>query len=118
MPKKLLTFIISKSVDISWRVNTISKLLIISLVLSTIVYINLPAHHHAHTSLQHLSSVDCRASAPVLVWPSDCGLPTISITNIIMASKKEVSDSLISGPEVVESIIIDHNQQPQQRATE
>eukprot|EP00971_Amphidinium_carterae_P146409 2902004-Amphidinium_carterae.2 len=74
MPKKLLTFIISKLVDYFWRASVIIKICIMSMVISKLVFINLPPQHHDHTSLQHLSSVDCRAAAaPVLVWPSDCG---------------------------------------------
>eukprot|EP00971_Amphidinium_carterae_P022209 438154-Amphidinium_carterae.1 len=64
MPKKLVTFIISKLVDYFWRANFIIKICIISLVISTLVFINLPSQHHAQSSLQHLSSVDCRAAAP------------------------------------------------------
>eukprot|EP00971_Amphidinium_carterae_P021297 420410-Amphidinium_carterae.1 len=116
MPKKLVTFVISKLVGYFWRANVIIKICIISMVLSTLVFINLPSQHHAHSPLQHLS-VDCRASAPVLVWPSDCGLPTILIKSI-MAGKKEVSESIIMGPGVVETITIDHSINPQQRTTE
>eukprot|EP00971_Amphidinium_carterae_P298192 5925310-Amphidinium_carterae.1 len=112
MPKKLLTFIISKSVDI------FNKLIFISLVLSTVLYIKLPAHHHVQPSLQHWSSVECVASAPVLVFPSECGLPTIYINKINMARISDVPESAISGLQVVESIIINHNEAPQQRATE
>eukprot|EP00971_Amphidinium_carterae_P044683 878999-Amphidinium_carterae.1 len=118
MPTKLLTFIISGLVDYFWRANAIIKMLIISVVISTLVFINLPPQHHAHTSLHHLSSVDCRAAAPVLVWPSDCGLPTIILNSINMAGKKEVSDSIIMGPGVVETITINHSISPQQRTTE
>eukprot|EP00971_Amphidinium_carterae_P281954 5596994-Amphidinium_carterae.1 len=64
MPKKLVTFVISKLVDYFWRASVIIKICIISVVFSPLVFINLPPQHHAHSPLQHLSSVDCRAAAP------------------------------------------------------
>eukprot|EP00971_Amphidinium_carterae_P015119 298625-Amphidinium_carterae.2 len=82
-----------------------------SLVLFTFVYIKLPAQHVHH--LQQFAS-ECSSAAPVLVFPSACGIPVIFSS---MAAS-DVPETAISGPQVVEYISINHNEVPQQQPSD
>eukprot|EP00971_Amphidinium_carterae_P180539 3580775-Amphidinium_carterae.1 len=100
-----LKFIIGKLFDFIWKLNFINRLCIISIVLSVYVYIKLPAAQHVH-HLQQFAS-DCSSASPGLVVPSICGQPTI-----IMSTE---AFPAISGPEVAEVTVIDHNNHPQEQ---
>eukprot|EP00971_Amphidinium_carterae_P108009 2138356-Amphidinium_carterae.1 len=98
MPKRVLTYIISKLFDIFWKFSFINKLGIISIILSLYVYIKLPAQHFHQLQL-FASECSLTASPAVLVFPSACGIPAISMS----------SAPAISGHQVTEAISIDHN---------